>query len=241
VIRGFCDIAKYPLSKYNFIGEEEAEKKRLTTTPFLYQANYELEIGNDEAALFSEPVYSSGWDYAASGALAQVDAAYDGDHYCALTIAAPVRKTETGQFYQAVGFTYPGNIKDWIPEVVRLCNQYHARYVYCETNPDKGYTADKLKDKGLQVRTYAERMNKHLKISTNLFEVWRFLEWAPETGDEYMNQVMDYREGSEPDDAPDSAASLFREGFRRSNAFSPEIQEQMRARRQRERERRIWV
>jgi hypothetical protein len=39
------------------------------------------------------------------------------------------------------------------------------------------------------------------------------LEWAPDTDEEYMNQILDYREGSEPDDAPDSAASLFTEGF----------------------------
>ena len=99
VIRGFCDIAKYPLSKYNFIGEAEAEKKRRTTTPFLFQANYELSIAGDESALFSEPVYSQGWDFGIRGALAQLDAAYDGDHYCALTIAAPLSKTSRGNRY----------------------------------------------------------------------------------------------------------------------------------------------
>jgi hypothetical protein len=215
VIRGFCGIAKYPLSKYNFIGSEEAEKKRRTTTPFLYQANYELEIRKDESSLFTEPAYSEGWDYSVRGALAHVDAAYDGDHYCALTIAAPLSKKdgETDQRYQVIGFTYPGNIKNWLDEVVRLCRKYRTNTIYAETNPDKGYTADKLRDKGLRVRDYAERMNKHLKISTHLFEVWRRLEWDPDTDGEYMNQILDYREGSEPDDAPDSAASLFREAF----------------------------
>ena len=65
----------------------------------------------------------------------------------------------------------------------------------------------------MRVRDYAERMNKHLKISTLLYEVWQRLEWDPSTDGEYLNQVLDYREGSEPDDAPDSAASLFREAF----------------------------
>lgn len=214
VIRGFCPIAKYPLSKYNFIGREEAEKKRLTTTPFLYQANYELEINTDESALFSEPAYCSGWDYSRPGALAHLDAAYDGDHYNALTIAAPIKTVGKETYYQAIGFTYPGNVKDWIPEIARLCRKYKVGAVYTETNPDKGYTADKLRENGLRVKDYVERQNKHLKISTRLFEVWRFLEWDPDTDGEYMNQLLDYREGSEPDDAPDSAASLFREGFK---------------------------
>jgi hypothetical protein len=65
----------------------------------------------------------------------------------------------------------------------------------------------------LRVKGYAERMNKHLKISVHLYNVWPYLEWDPDTDEEYMLQAMDYREGSEPDDAPDSAASLFREGF----------------------------
>jgi len=215
VIRGFCDIVKYPLSKYNFIGAKEAEKKRLTTTPFLYAANYELEIRKDESALFAEPVYSQGWDHSVGGAMAHVDAAYDGDHYCALTIAAPLPKKggETVTRYQIIGFTYPGNVKNWLDEIVRLCRKYRAGAVYAENNPDKGYTADRLREKGLRVRDYAERMNKHLKISTHLYEVWQRLDWDPGTDEEYLNQILDYREGSEPDDAPDSAASLFREAF----------------------------
>jgi hypothetical protein len=128
VIWGFCDIAKYPLSKYNFIGEEEAEKKRVSTTPFLYKVNYELALTGDESALFSEPFYTHGWDYAVKGAMAQLDAAFDGDHYCALTIAAPLpkREGEKDTRYQIIGFTYPGNVKDWIPEIVRLCRKYYA-------------------------------------------------------------------------------------------------------------------
>jgi hypothetical protein len=218
VIRGFCDIAKYPISKYSFIPKEEAAKKKLTTTPFLYAANYELELLTDEGSLFSEPVYSPGWDYSLPGALAHVDAAFDGDHYCALTIAAPTRKEGETQYYQAIGFTYPGNMKDWVAELVRLCRKYRAGVIYVETNPDKGYTADKLRDKGLRVKGYAERMNKHLKISTHLYNVWPYLEWDPATDGEYMLQVTDYREGAEPDDAPDSAASLFREAFSKEGA-----------------------
>jgi hypothetical protein len=217
VIQTFCEIAKYPISEYNFLGPEEADKKRMTTTPYLYWANYELDLLSDESLLFSDPSYSEGWDYTARDAIAHVDAAYDGDHYCALTIASPLKKAGE-DMYQAIGFTYAGNIKNWIPEIVRLCKKYRVRYIYCETNPDKGYTADKLDEYGMRTKSYGEGMNKHLKITTYLFDVWNRILWDPATADEYMVQVTDYKEGNEPDDVPDSAASLFREGFTRHSS-----------------------
>jgi hypothetical protein len=206
-------IAKYPISRFNFLPKGEAEKKRRLTTPFLYAINYELELQKDESLLFSDPVFSTGWDFSIRDVVAQIDAAYDGDHYCAMTIAAPLRTIGKETYYQAVGFTYPGNIRDWYDEIVRLCKKYRVKYTYEETNADKGMSARDLKARGLRIRSYAEGQNKHLKISTHLYRFWRNIEWAPETEDEYMAQVMDYREKSEPDDAPDSAASLFREAY----------------------------
>jgi hypothetical protein len=93
-------------------------------------------------------------------------------------------------------------------------------YIYEETNADKGMSARDLNAKGLRVKSYSERQNKHLKISTHLYAFWRYIEWAPESDDEYMAQVVDYREKSEPDDAPDSAASLLREAYSRSGSAS---------------------
>jgi hypothetical protein len=56
-------------------------------------------------------------------------------------------------------------------------------------------------------------MNKAVKISTYLYQAWRYIEWAPETEDGYLEQILDWKEGVEPDDAPDSAASLFKLAF----------------------------
>jgi hypothetical protein len=212
-IRRFARIARYPISKYNFIGEEAAEKKKRTTTPYLYSANYELELGKDESLLFSEPIWPRRWDHSIQGAMAQLDTAFDGDHYCALTIAAPTRKEGNNQWYQAVGFTYPGNVEDWEGTIVSLCKKYRVKYLYVETNADKGASAKRLASRGLRVKPYTEGMNKHIKIGTYLYKVWPYIEWSGDTDEEYMSQVTEYKEGVEPDDAPDSAAALFREAF----------------------------
>jgi hypothetical protein len=212
-INRFCDIAKYPISKYNFLGKKELERRRLMTTPYLFAANNELELGKDESLLFSEPLWPRQWDHAIMGAMAQLDTAFDGDHYCALTIAALTRKENGDQWYQAVGFTYSGNVEDWEPRIALLCKKYRVKYIYVETNADKGASAKRLSAKGLRVKPYTEGMNKHIKIGTYLYAVWPHVEWSGDTDEEYMSQVTEYKEGMTPDDAPDSAASLFREAF----------------------------
>jgi hypothetical protein len=231
VINEFCDIAKYPISQFNFLGKGEGEKKRLLTTPFLYAINYELELQKDESLLFSDPIYSNGWDFDRRGAVAQLDTAFDGDHYCAMTIATPTKKEGDDQYYQAIGFTYAGNVEDWEPEIERLCRKYKVTYIYVEDNADKGACAKRLMACGLPVKRYSEGMNKHVKISTYLYQFWHYIEWAPDTDDEYMSQVADYREKSEPDDAPDSAASLFMRAFSTRQTLSEESIRQMAARR----------
>jgi len=214
VVNSFCPIAKYSVGKFGYIvGDEWIEKKRKMTTPALFAANYDLNLISDKSLMFQDPVWPRKWDFSVRNAVAQLDTAFDGDHYCALTIVAPTRREEGKQIYQAVGFTYPGNIEDWEAQIEKYCRKYRVKYIHVETNADKGTSAKRLKARGLVVKPYSEGMNKHVKIGLHLYPVWPYIEWDGDTDDEYMNQILDYREGSEPDDAPDSAAALFREEF----------------------------
>ena len=211
-INTFCDIAKYSINEYNFLGEEAVAEKKKRTTPFLYSANYELEIKRDETSLFAEPRMAEGWNYN-KRSYAHIDCAYDGNHYCALTILSPLDNDnpEIATKFQGIGFAYPGNCKAWANEVARLFKRYKCRFLLNETNPDKGYFANQMEKLGVRTKTYSETENKHIKISTNLYEYWDKIRWSPDTDPEYLNQIIDYREGSEPDDSPDSCASLIRE------------------------------
>lgn len=213
-INAFCPIAMYPISEYNFLGEEAIKEKRRTTTPFLFSANYELELKKDESSLFLDPKMAPGWDYSIRNVVAQLDAGFDGSDYCALTIMAPLDKKsfEESKNFQAVGFTYPGHVKTWMDKIVAYYKRYKCRVIYIETNADKGYVAQALRNAGLNVITYHESENKDVKISTFLFEYWERLNWSPATDDEYLNMILDYRPGTKDhDDCPDSCASLIRE------------------------------
>jgi hypothetical protein len=203
-----CEILKYPLSACNLLSAEEIAIKRKTTTPFLFAVNYDLEFNHDEDSLFKNPNYKP-WDFVDGEVYGHLDAAYDGDHWCAFTLMS---KKASGR-YQMKGFAYPGNVKDWVPELAKIYRQHRCVTIFNETNPDKGWTANLLRNHGCVVEEYWEDKNKHIKISTNLYPVWEDIDWAPDSDDEYMNQVLDYREGQEPDDAPDSGASLIFKAF----------------------------
>ena len=60
------------------------------------------------------------------------------------------------------------------------------------------------------MKPYHESMNKYVKISTYLRESWKDIVFIKETDPEYINQILDYTENAEHDDAPDSIASLLR-------------------------------
>lgn len=214
VINSFCPIAMYPISQFNFLGEEALRKKRETTTPYLFAANYELELRKDESLLFSDPHMADGWDYGTGNVYAHLDAGFDGTDYCALTFLSPLDNIDfkRAKKFQAVGFCYPGHVKTWMPEIVRYYRRYRARAIYIESNADKGYVAESLRKNGLNAKIYHESQNKQVKISTNLYEYWDKLWWSPNTDDEYLNMVLDWRpDTKEHDDPPDSIASLIRE------------------------------
>ena len=199
---------KFDVVRAGLLSPVEIEQKRKTTTPVLYAANYLLEHQADDQALFRDPTYAR-WDLMVKNNVGQLDAAFDGDHFNAFTIMG---KKPDGRI-QAIGKTNAGNIKDWLDKVAEIHKKYRCTLVHNETNPDKGFTADALEKRGVRTKTYQEKQNKHLKISTHLYQHWNNIDWDPDTDDEYMEQILDYREGQEPDDAPDSAASLLRESF----------------------------
>ncbi len=206
---------KYDVWAAQLLTQEEIEKKQKTTTPVLFAANYLLEHQSDDMAIFKDPIYSF-WDHNYRRNYAHIDSAYDGDHYCALTIQG---KLPDGR-RQAIGFVSPGNVKQWLDFIEAQYKKYNCIKIFGETNADKGYTNDELKKRGLNVMGYAEHENKHIKISTHGFQHWYNTVWANDTDPEYMEQMLDYREGQEPDDAPDSFASLNREAFNASSQKS---------------------
>ena len=186
------------------ISPEELEDIRSSMTRSLFAANYELRHVAAEDVLFTEPVKNADPAKAEQG-LCHVDAAYGGEDYTAFTIM----KRDNGKYY-IFGKLWHKHVDDCLSDIIRLREMFLCGKIHMEDNGDKGYLAKDLKRRGERVAPYHESMNKYLKISTYLKKIWKDAVFVEGTDDEYIDQICDYNENAEHDDAPDSCASLAR-------------------------------
>lgn len=199
--------AKYNVYQTGIISEVEIRKKRTKTTKSLFACNYELLHMAEEGKLFADPTYGR-WSYNVIGTVAHIDAAFGGGNTNALTFFTKRREGKM----QGFGKVYDGHVKDWLDIIEAEYKKRRCKKIYVENNTDKGLTAKLLRGRKLNVKEYSEPMNKHQKISGYLYDQWTNIEWDEKTDLEYLVQITDYEKGEEPDDAPDSAASLIQRG-----------------------------
>lgn len=190
------------------ITPEKLAALRESMSPSLFAANYELKHISDKEALFG---YINWCDDENAEALiydgiAHLDAAYGGADYTAYT----VMKELPDKRIIAYGKLWHQHVDMCLAEMSMLHEHYRAGSIACETNGDKGYLASELESNGYFVNSYAEHTNKFIKIATFLKKNWGRIFWLRETDKEYVDQILDYTEFAEHDDAPDSAASLVR-------------------------------
>lgn len=186
------------------ITPDELEEIKASMAPSLFAANYELRHIASDDVLFLSPVTGADPALVRNG-ITHIDAAYGGEDYTAFTACRKV-----GQTYYILGKLWHRHVDDCKAEIKRIRAEIMAGRGYCEDNGDKGYLARDLRREGENVLTYHESMNKHLKITTYLKGAWRDVVFVDGTDAEYINQICDYTENAEHDDAPDSAASVVR-------------------------------
>lgn len=195
---------KWDYKRTGLIPDEEIEEIRQRMTASLFAANYELRHIAAEDVIFTAPQTGAEASNVEQGDC-HVDAAYGGEDYTAFTVF----KKRDGKYY-LYGRLWRKHVDDCTDEICRLRAQFNAGRIYCEDNGDKGYLAKDLRKRGERAVTYHEGMNKHIKITTYLKSVWNDVIFVSGTDEEYINQICDYNENAEHDDAPDSAASAVR-------------------------------
>lgn len=176
-------------------------KKRMT--PSLFAANYEMKHISDDNALFKQAKYTDEIELIYDG-VGHIDARYQGDDFVAYTI---IKEGKDGKFY-GFGKLYDRHVDDCINDIKKLHETFRAGSIYCEKNADKGYLREKLQNNGFIAHSYHEKMNKHIKICTILYHHWDNIYWIKGTDHDYINQILDYNEFAEHDDAPDGVASI---------------------------------
>lgn len=195
---------KFDCYETGLISPEKLEELKSRMTRSLFAANYELKHISDEDILFPEPKTGGDPSLVEQG-ICHLDAAYGGEDGTAFTIM----RRANGKYY-VFGKLWQKHVDDCIQDIIRLRAKFKAGKIYCEDNGDKGYVAKELKRKGERTVQYHEDTNKYIKISTYLKAIWPDVEFVEGTDEEYLNQICDYNENAEHDDAPDSAACLAR-------------------------------
>lgn len=195
---------KYDCYTTGLITKEKLEELRSSMTASLFAANYELKHIASDDIIFLSPVTGADPALVEQG-ICHVDAAYGGSDGTAFTIC----RKKDGKYY-ILGKLWQKHVDECVSEIIRLRKGFSASKIYCEDNGDKGYLAKDLRNKGERVVRYHEDTNKYIKITSYLKAVWKDVIFVEGTDPEYINQICDYTEDAEHDDAPDSAASIVR-------------------------------
>lgn len=185
--------------------DEEIEEIRDSMSPSLFAANYELRHIASEDVIFENARTGADPEKIQNATFCHIDAAYGGEDYTAFTIA---RKVD-GEYY-VYGRLWQKAVDQCEDQIIADRQRFNAGKIYCETNADKGYLAKALRERGERVVTYAETTNKYIKIVTHLKGDWNNIYFIQGTDEAYINQILDYNEYAEHDDAPDSLACMMR-------------------------------
>ena len=200
------DPERWPWDTTGLMTQEQYDEIAKVTTPSLLAANYQLRHIPSDDVIFTSP--KTGADQSlVEGGECHVDAAYHGEDFTAFTAMA----VHDGVRY-VYGRMWRKHVDDVMPLIMDDYRRLMLGRLYTETNADKGYSARAFKDMGARVVPYPESMNKHMKIVTHLKAAWPSIVFVEGTDKAYIDQICDYTEDAEHDDAPDSLASLCQRG-----------------------------
>ena len=202
---------KYDCYSTGLISEEELKDIKSKMAPSLFAANYELKHIASEDVIFENPQVGADISLAEQGEC-HIDAAYGGEDYSVFTVC---RKYD-GKYY-VFGKMWHKHIDECLPEIFRYRQELNAGKIFCEDNGDKGYLAKEIKKHGERAVPYHENMNKYLKITSYLKFAWQDVIFVQGTDVAYIQQILDYNENTDHDDAPDSLASIVRRLWKKDN------------------------
>ena len=198
------EAERFDCYQTGLISAEQLKSIRESMVASLFAANYELRHIASDDVIFFDPATGADLALAEQG-ICHIDAAYGGEDYTAFTVC-----NKKGGKYYIFGKLWRKHVDDCISDIIRYRKALNAGVIYCEDNGDKGYLARDLRQKGERCVVYHESMNKFVKITSYLKAEWKHVVFVTGTDQEYINQICDYTETAEHDDAPDSLASIVR-------------------------------
>ena len=204
----FCrmeNIHRYDCYQTGLLTSEQTDRLRASMSPSMFAANYELKhIAAENAFFTTPPVFTDDPEVLRDG-ISHVDASYGGEDCTAFTCGK-----RTGNTIYLYGRLWHSHIDRVLDQIIEEADRMMCWPMYCEDNGDKGFLCKEIRRREHYARQYTEHQNKVIKISSFLRKWWPNIVFVRGTDQEYINQIMDYTEQAEHDDAPDSAAVVCR-------------------------------
>ena len=201
------NIHRYDCYETGLISKAQLEQLRMSMAPSLFAANYELKHIASTEVIFSTPPRFTEDAWLLRDGVAHVDAAYGGSDYTAFTCGRRDRDRDVIYLY---GKLWHKPVDQVLDEIVDESRRLMCEPIRCERNGDHGFLVRELIERGAYALGYDEHMNKFVKIATVLKKWWPKIIFLEGTDREYIDQILDYTENAEHDDAPDSAACVCR-------------------------------
>ena len=210
------EAEKWDCYSTGIFDEDELQDIRDSMLPSLFAANYELKHIASEDVIFTNPQIGADLSMV-QGGIMQLDSAFYGEDYTAWSVMA----RHDGKYY-LYGRMKRKHVEDCYDAIKDDYDRLLCPKLLNESNADKGMVGKELRKLGIKVILYHEDMNKFMKITTYLRAIWKDLIFVDGTDEEYINQICDYYEDAEHDDAPDSASSLARFLYaKKNNEYKP--------------------
>jgi hypothetical protein len=201
------NIHKYDCYTTRLITKEQLEQLRQSMAPSLFAANYELKHIASSEVIFETPPQFTDDALKLRDGVAHVDAAYGGSDYTAFTCG---RRDWDNDIMYLYGKLWHKSVDKVMDQIIEEAKRLMCEPIKCEKNGDKGFLVKEFFRKGAYASGYIEDMNKNTKICTYLRKWWPKIVFLEGTDAEYIDQILDYTEHAEHDDAPDSAACVCR-------------------------------
>lgn len=214
---------KYDCYTTGLISEEILADIKSKMLPSLFSANYELRFVASEDVIFSNEKRGGNPQLLEQAKYTHIDASYGGGDYTAFTVG----KRVDNKLY-VFGKLWNKHVDECLDEIIKYKQGFMAYKIWCEDNGDKGYLGKEIRRKNERAVTYHEHMNKFLKITTYLKQSWDDIVFVDGTDEEYIQQILDFNENAEHDDAPDSLACICRLLYNKGNDTERPISELMR-------------
>lgn len=195
----------YDCYSTGLIDEETLADIKAKMEGSLFAANYEMRHIASDDIIFTMPQTGADPALVEQGEC-HIDASYGGSDSTTFTIC----HKKDGKYY-VLGKLRHKHVDDCLDEFVDLAEEFNAGKFWNEDNGDKGYLNKILVQRyHRRTRKYHETMNKYIKITSYLKTEWENVIFVAGTDKEYIEQICDYNENAEHDDAPDSLASIIR-------------------------------